>query len=319
MPTVVFADNDLVKFFNTIHMPSWYVEEEPLEVSVQHNAACVAELPVALGMQPGTGRRVNMSSPALLERIILDETLSAKIGPNTLHTFEQMVGGAQHTKFVGQDMVAKLTGINPCTANHKIKTCVAKHRARVGVAALPSYATIPGINEHKPGEIVVLDLEDMLTVLSMLNTPGLMIIPKSYAVAIAPAAFAPAPVPSQRVKMSALPMLKCMNFDEALNAHFGTGFMDDLEIEQMQGGEDHGWIVSHDALSKITGMQPCHAARKIKNMCKKHESLFPSCRLLQAGQGAVILVIILCNTNLYHDPRVDRGTNISQFCTVNTK
>ena len=105
--------------------------------------------------------------------------------------------------------------------------------------------------------------------------------------------------------MSARPLLERMNFDAALAAHLGTGFMDNFMIEQIQGGPNDGMFVAHDTLATLSGRQGKSAIKTVKNIVclvpeplndkqreenLKKEENFPSHKLLKAGQGAVILV-----------------------------
>ena len=144
--------------------------------------------------------------------------------------------------------------------------------------------------------------------------PGIRVATAGASVPVAVAPVASAPVASvlvagRRVKMSARPLLERMNFDAALAAHLGTGFMDTLQIEQIRGGPNDGKFVAHDALATLSGRQGKSAIKTVKNIVclvpeplndkQREENLtkeekFPSRKLLEAGQGAVILVNDLC-------------------------
>ena len=113
--------------------------------------------------------------------------------------------------------------------------------------------------------------------------------------------------------MSARPLLERMNFDAALAAHLGTGFMDNFMIEQIQGGPNDGMFVAHDAVAQLMRIQPYHAARKIKNIAcpvpeprndqqreenRKKEENFPSCTLLQ-GANVSLVNFLFCTTKSF--------------------
>ena len=82
-----------------------------------------------------------------------------------------------------------------------------------------------------------------------------------------------------------------------------------LQIEQIQGGPNDGMFVAHDTLATLSGRQGKSAIKTVKNIVclvpeplndkqreenLKKEEKFPSHKLLEAGQGAVILVNNLC-------------------------
>ena len=103
--------------------------------------------------------------------------------------------------------------------------------------------------------------------------------------------------------MSARPLLERMNFDLALVSHLGTGFMDTLQIEQIQGGPNDGMFVAHDAVAKLTGMQLKNAGPRIKKIAcpvpeprndqqrdenRKKEENFSSYTLLQGANVSLV-------------------------------
>ena len=91
-----------------------------------------------------------------------------------------------------------------------------------------------------------------------------------------------------------------MNFDAALVSHLGTGFMDTLQIEQIQGGPNNGMFVAHDAVAKLTGMNPRNARQKIQNITKVVGEEFKSLTIIPSGNANVSLVnFCTTSTNLY--------------------
>ena len=285
-------------------------------ISVATAAASSPAVPLSV-----EGIPVKRPSRPLLERINFNAALAAHLRSGFMDTqLEQIQGGPNDGKFVAEHVLVKMTNCASDYATKKIESVITKHRERLTASGmnsqswLPSYARIRrndgGVN---PGEVVVLDLEDMLIILNMCEIDGFIITPKTSAVASAPVAsalVAVAPVASayvtdRRVKMSARPLLERLNFDEALAAHLGTGFMDTLQIEQIRGGPNDGKFVAHDALATLSGRKGKSTIKTVKNIVclvpeplndkqreenLKKEENFPSHKLLKAGQGAVILV-----------------------------
>ena len=158
------------------------------------------------------------------------------------------------------------------------------------------------------GTVVLLDFTDMLTLMMKCNVMGIRRVMGSKMLLTGSKRLEKT-TDGIRVKMSARPLLERMNFDAALAAHLGTGFMDNFMIEQIRGGPNDGMFVAHDAVAQLMGMQPQHAVRKIKNIAcpvpeprndqerqenRQKEENFSSYTLLKAGHGGVILV-----NNLY--------------------
>ena len=115
------------------------------------------------------------------------------------------------------------------------------------------------------GTVVLLDFTDMLTLMMVCNVMGIRRVMGSKMLLTGSKRLEKT-TDGIRVKMSARPLLERMNFEAALAAHLGTGFMDNFMIEQIRGGPNDGMFVAHDAVAKLMGMQPCHAVRKIKNI-----------------------------------------------------
>jgi hypothetical protein len=122
-----------------------------------------------------------------------------------------------------------------------------------------------------------------------------------------------APVAGIRVKMSARPLLERMNFDAALAAHLGTGFMDNFMIEQIQGGPNDGMFVAHDAVAKLLGTRADNASRMIKKIAcpvpeprndqqreenRKKEENFSSYTLLQ-GANVSLVNFLFCTIQIF--------------------
>ena len=106
--------------------------------------------------------------------------------------------------------------------------------------------------------------------------------------------------------MSARPLLERMNFDAALAAHLGTGFMDNFMIEQIQGGPNDGMFVAHDAVAQLLGTRIDNASRMIKNIVcpvpepdndqqreenRQKEENFSSCTLLVGANVSLVHVL----------------------------
>ena len=260
-------------------------------------ATAAASSPAAPPSVEGT--RVKMPARPLLERINFNAALAAHLRSGFMDTqLEQIQGGPNHGKFVAEHVLVKMTNCASDYATKKIESVITKHRERLTASGmssqswLPSYARIRrndgGVN---PGEVVVLDLEDMLIILNMCEIDGFIITPKTSAVASAPVASAPvasapvasapvavapvavapvavAPVasaPGNRFKMSARPLLE--HFDiNYLNAKFGINALDTVCIKQMQGGEFDGMFVAHDAVAQLLEMENSNANRKVKKI-----------------------------------------------------
>ena len=297
-------------------------------------ATAAASSPAAPPSVEGT--RVKMSARPLLERINFNAALAAHLRSGFMDTqLEQIQGGPNHGKFVAEHVLVKMTNCRSDDATKKIESVITKHHEQLTASGmssqswLPSYARIRrydgGVN---PGEVVVLDLEDMLIILNMCKIPGFIITPKTSAVASAPvasalvasapvavapvasapASVAPPSVAGIRVKMSARPLLERMNFDAALAAHLGTGFMDNFMIEQIRGGPNDGMFVAHDAVAKLTGMAGKNANAKIKKIAcpvpeprndqereenRQKEENFSSCTILQGANHNVSQLLVL--------------------------
>ena len=103
--------------------------------------------------------------------------------------------------------------------------------------------------------------------------------------------------------MSARPLLERMNFDAALAAHLGTGFMDNFMIEQIQGGPNDGMFVAHDPVAQLMGMAGKNANAKIKKIAcpvpeprndkqreenRQKEENFSSYTLLQGARVSLV-------------------------------
>ena len=115
------------------------------------------------------------------------------------------------------------------------------------------------------GTVVLLDFTDMLTLMMKCNVMGIRRVMGSKMLLTGSKRLEKT-TDGIRVKMSARPLLERMNFDAALAAHLGTGFMDNFMIEQIRGGPNDGMFVAHDAVAQLMRIQPQHAARKIKNI-----------------------------------------------------
>ena len=158
------------------------------------------------------------------------------------------------------------------------------------------------------GNVVLLDLTDMVTLMIECNVMGIRRVMGSKMLLTGSKRLEKT-TDGIRVKMSARPLLERMNFDAALAAHLGTGFMDNFMIEQIRGGPNDGKFVAHDALATLSGRKGKSTIKTVKNIVclvpeplndkQREENLtkeekFPSRKLLEAGQGAVILVNNLC-------------------------
>ena len=243
-------------------------------ISVATAAASSPAVPLSV-----EGIPVKRPSRPLLERINFNAALAAHLRSGFMDTqLEQIQGGPNDGKFVAEHVLVKMTNCASDYATKKIESVITKHRERLTASGmssqswLPSYARIRrndgGVN---PGEVVVLDLEDMLIILNMCEIDGFIITPKTSAVASAPVASAPvasAPVasaPGNRFRMSARPLLEHFDINH-LNAKFGINALDTLQIEQIQGGPNDGMFVAHDAVALLLEMENSNANRKVKKI-----------------------------------------------------
>ena len=162
------------------------------------------------------------------------------------------------------------------------------------------------------GNVVLLDFTDMLTLMMVCNVMGIRRVMGSNMLLTGSKRLEKT-TDGIRVKMSARPLLERMNFDEALAAHLGTGFMDNFMIEQIRGGPNDGMFVAHDAVAQLLGMRADNANTKVKNIVcpvpeprndkqreenRQKEENFSSCTLLE-GAHVSLVNFLFCTTKIF--------------------
>jgi hypothetical protein len=158
------------------------------------------------------------------------------------------------------------------------------------------------------GNVVLLDLTDMVTLMIECNVMGIRRVVGSKML-LTGSKRPEKTTDGIRVKMSARPLLERMNFDAALAAHLGTDFLDTLEIEQIQGGPENGYFVAQDAVAKLLGMRADNASQKIKNIVCPVPENFPSCTLLK-GTYVSLVNFLFCTTKISHTNLVPESASL---------
>ena len=114
--------------------------------------------------------------------------------------------------------------------------------------------------------------------------------------------YSTAPTLGKRVPRSAKLILDQLDLSGAVLPGFGRTAAEQqdalsrLQIEQMEGGQHHGMYVASDAVAKLMGTQPKHAAVKVKNLTDAHrnQSRYQSRTIVPSGNANVRFTQLFC-------------------------
>ena len=117
--------------------------------------------------------------------------------------------------------------------------------------------------------------------------------------------YATAPTLGNRVPRPAKPILDQLDLSGAVLPHFGRtaaeqqDALSKLQIEQMEGGQHHGMYVASDAVAKLMGTQPKHAAVKVKNSTDplRHQGHYQSRTIVPSGNENVRFTQLFCTAS----------------------
>ena len=97
----------------------------------------------------------------------------------------------------------------------------------------------------------------------------------------------------KRVLRPAKPILDQLDLSDAFLPHLGRtaaeqqDALSKLQIAQMEGGQHHGMYVASDAVAKLMGTQPKHAAVKVKNSTDPLHGHYQSRTIVPSGNENV--------------------------------
>ena len=121
-------------------------------------------------------------------------------------------------------------------------------------------------------------------------------------VATTSSSYAAAPTLGKRVLRSAKLILDQLDLSGAVLPHLGRTAAEQqealsrLQIQQMEGGQHHGMYVASDAVAKLMGTQPKHAAVKVKNSTDplRNQGRYQSRTIVSSGHANVRFTQLFC-------------------------